>query len=89
MYVGTTVLVCSWVNAITLPFFIQQGLITRETLLMGLYYLPLVPLGVWLGVWLNRKFTERFFLKIVYAITFVAGLQLITGFNLAELLQGK
>lgn len=89
IYVGTTVLVFSWVNGIKLPFFIQQGLITRETLLTGLYYLPLVPLGVWLGVWLNRKFTERFFLKIVYAITFVAGLQLITGFSLAELLQGK
>ena len=49
--------------------------------------LPIIPLGVWIGVWLNRKFSERLFLRLVYAFTLVTGLQLIFNFNLARLLQ--
>jgi len=77
LYVGTTVLVFTWINWIKMPFFYYQGIITRETLLTGLYYFPLVPIGVWLGLWLNRKVSEKLFLKLVYLFTFVTGLQLI------------
>src|SRR5437660_851409 len=84
VYVGTSVLVFTWINWIKMPFFIAQGIITRDTLLTGLYYLPLVPIGVWLGLWLNRKVSERWFLKLVYLITFVTGLKLIFDFNPAK-----
>jgi uncharacterized membrane protein YfcA len=87
LYVGTTVLVFTWINWIKMPFFIAQGIITQETLLTGLYHLPLIPVGVWLGLWLNRKFSEKAFLRWVYALTFLTGLQLIFNFNLAKLLQ--
>ena len=84
-FVGTSVLIFTWINWIKMPFFIQQGIVTRETLWTGLYYFPLVPIGVWLGVWLNRKVSERSFLKLVYLITFLAGLQLIFNFDLGHL----
>ena len=96
-YVGTTVLVFTWINWIKLPFFCvdrtmlnwpcfaSQAIITRETLWMGLKFLPLIPIGVWLGVWLNRKFSEAGFLKVVYALTFLTGLQLIGNFELGRL----
>ena len=87
IFVGTTVLVFTCINWIKMPFFVAQGIITRETLLMGLYYFALVPLGVWLGVWLNRRFSERMFLKVVYVLVFLAGLQLIFDFNFAKLLR--
>jgi uncharacterized membrane protein YfcA len=87
IYVGTTVLVFAWINWIKLPFFIQQGIITRETLLTGLYYLPIIPVGVWLGVWLNRKISERLFLRLVYAMTLLTGLQLLLNLNFAKLLK--
>jgi hypothetical protein len=32
-------------------------------------------------VWLNRKISEQAFMRVVYAMTFLTGLQLITGFN--------
>jgi uncharacterized membrane protein YfcA len=85
IYVGTTVLVFTWINWLKMPFFIQKGIISWETLYTGLLFFPLVPIGVWLGVWLNRKFSEKFFLRLVYIITFVTGLQLITDFNVANL----
>jgi uncharacterized membrane protein YfcA len=85
LYVGTTVLIFTWVNWIKMPFFIYNGIITRETLLTGLYYFPLVPLGVWLGVWLNRKFSEKLFLRLVYLLTFLTGLQLVVNFDLTKL----
>ena len=96
IFVGTTVLVFTWINWIKLPFFCidrsmvdwpifsPQAMITRETLWMSLKFLPLVPVGVWLGVWLNRKFSEGFFLKLVYVLTFVTGLQLICNFDLGK-----
>lgn len=87
IYVGTTVLVFTWINWIKVPFFAAQGVITRETLWMGLLYLPLVPLGVWLGVWLNRRISERLFLRLVYAMTLLTGLQLIFNFNFARWLR--
>lgn len=85
IYVGTTVLVFTWINWIKMPAFIFKGIVTGETLLTGLAYLPLIPLGVWTGVWLNRKVSEKLFLRLVYAFTFVTGLQLIFNFNLARL----
>jgi uncharacterized protein len=78
--------VFTWINWIKMPFFIGQGLITVETLLLGVRYLPLIPVGVWLGVWLNRRFSEKFFLKMVYGLTLLTGLQLVFDFNLARLL---
>lgn len=82
IYVGTTVLIFSWINWIKMPFFVANGMVTRETLLMGLAYLPLIPVGVWAGIWLNRKVSEKLFLRLVYAFTFVTGLQLIFDFDL-------
>jgi uncharacterized membrane protein YfcA len=84
IYVGTTVLVFTWINWIKLPFFLWQKIITWETVLTGLWYLPLIPAGVWFGVWLNRKCSEKLFLRLVYAFTFIAGLQLIFNFNLVH-----
>src|SRR5438046_1194109 len=62
LFVGTSVLIFTWVNWIKMPFFIHQGIITGETLLTGLYYFPLVSLGVLLVLWLIRIVSARLFL---------------------------
>jgi uncharacterized membrane protein YfcA len=88
------VLIFFWINWIKMPFFIvdqtvldvpllaPEAIITWATLKVSLLYLPLVPLGVWLGVWLNRRIPETVFLKFVYAFTLLAGIQLIANFDL-------
>ncbi len=93
IYVGTSVLVFTFVNwikmpffcidqgMVPLPFFATQSIITHATLWKSAVYFPLVPLGVWLGVWLNRKFSERTFLQFVYVATLLTGIQLICNFK--------
>jgi len=97
IFVGTSVLLFTCVNWIKLPFFCvdrsmvnlpvfaAKALITPDTLLTSARFFPLVPLGVWLGVWLNRRFSETVFLRAIYAILFLTGLQLIGNFDLAAL----
>jgi hypothetical protein len=95
IYVGTTVLIFTWVNWIKLPFFCLDGsrlgwgwlpaeaIINTRTLAASAGFLPLIPVGVWLGVWLNRRIPEQSFVKVIYALVFLAGLQLIFNFELA------
>ncbi len=81
IYVGTTILVFSCINWVKMPFFVWKGIITLETLKLGALYLILVPVGVRIGVVLNRTISEKAFVMWVYIMTFLAGIQLITGFN--------
>jgi uncharacterized membrane protein YfcA len=95
IFVGTSVLLFTFVNWIKLPFFCvdrsmvdlplfaPQALITSETLLTSAKFFPLVPLGVWVGVWLNRRFSEKNFVRVIYAILLITGLQLIFNLDLA------
>jgi len=87
IYVGTNVLIFTWVNWIKLPFFIFHNIITMNTFKLSLFYLPLIPIGVWLGVWLNRRFSEGLFIWLVYLFTFLTGLELIFHFDIAALIK--
>jgi uncharacterized membrane protein YfcA len=92
-FVATNALIFTWVNWLKMPFFCidrsqvdwpvfaANSLITRETLLVSLLFLPLVAVGAWMGIWLNRRVSERTFLNIVYAFLFLTGLELIFQFE--------
>jgi len=77
IYVGTTVLVFAWINWIKFAFFLPAKIITLETGLYSFSLLLFVPVGVWVGLWLNQRIPEKVFVKFVYLFTFLAGLQLI------------
>lgn len=87
IYVGTTVLIFTWINWIKMPFFIHNGIINGQTWSVSLIFLPLIPVGVWLGVWLNRKVSEGLFTQLIYAFTFLAGLELIFNFDFSKWLR--
>ncbi|MFN3409020.1 MAG: sulfite exporter TauE/SafE family protein [Limisphaerales bacterium] len=84
IFVGTNVLLFFWINWIKVPFFAAQGVITSGTLVKSLWFLPLVPLGVWLGVWLNRRFSETWFSRVVLVTLLLSGLQLMFNFRLGR-----
>lgn len=95
IFVGTTVLVFTWINWIKLPFFCvdravvpldwlpAEAIINARTLRTSAALLPLIPVGVWLGVWLNRRLSEASFVNVIYVLVLLAGLQLIFHFDLA------
>jgi uncharacterized protein len=84
LFVGTNIMLFAVVNALKLVPYLLLGIITWKRITFSASLSPLLPLGVFLGVWLNRKMSERVFSFLVYAITFLLGLQLAVGFNLVE-----
>jgi uncharacterized membrane protein YfcA len=68
-----------------MPFFVAGGLINPATLKQSLIYFPIVPLGVWAGVWLNRRLPGELFSRLIYIFTLLSGLQLIFNFDLRRL----
>lgn len=75
-YVATTALTFVCINWIKLVTFVPRHIITMETLWYGAMFVPVIPVGVWVGVWLNRRVPERWFARLVYAFTFLTGLRL-------------
>ncbi len=93
VFVATNVLIFTFVNWLKMPFFCidrtqidlpvfaSASLITQQTLFLSSLFFPLVPLGVWMGVWMNKRISEKNFMRVVFAFLFVTGLQLIFQFE--------
>lgn len=65
------------VNTLKIPFYLQLHVITWETVYKGLWLVPLVPLGVWAGAWLNRRLSAETFNRVVYILLFGGGVYLL------------
>jgi len=81
VFVGTTVWFFAIINYLKLIPYYSLGLFRVENLRLSLMLMPLVPVGVWCGVWMNRRIDQEIFTKIVYVILFFTGLQLVFGWN--------
>jgi uncharacterized membrane protein YfcA len=53
------------------------GLLTPQNMATSLVFLPLVPLGVWVGVSMARRIQSDLFYKLVYAGMFLTGCKLL------------
>ncbi|WND03233.1 sulfite exporter TauE/SafE family protein [Temperatibacter marinus] len=65
------------VNGLKFPAYIYSGQLTLDIGIQALVLAPLVPIGVYSGLWLNKKLDHALFYKIVYGSVFVIGLKLI------------
>ena len=63
--------------------YTYYGLFSARELLTALIFLPLVPIGGWLGLRLHERVNERWFYRICYFLLFVLGWNLILGVLLA------
>ncbi len=88
LYVGTTVVLFTIVNALKLVPFALLGMINVEGLSTGALLLPIVPIGTLLGAWMNKHMNESVFNAVIYVVLFLVGLQYTTGFNLVGDLLG-
>ena len=75
--VATSVFFFAVINMAKLPFFISLGLFRRETLTMSAMLLPLVPLGVWLGLKVLAKIPEKPFYIMATAALGLSGVKLL------------
>jgi uncharacterized membrane protein YfcA len=78
LYVGTTVWFFFYVNYAKLVPYWLLGQLGAANLLTALALAPLVPVGVWLGAWLQRRVkSDRIFYQVCYWAMLAIGIRLI------------
>lgn len=77
IFVGTTVVFFTIVNYTKLLPFYLLGQLSTQNLGLSLLLSPLAPIGIWLGLRLERSIPERPFYGISYAVLFATGCKLI------------
>jgi len=86
IFVGTNVMFFAAVNLLKLLPYWLLGLLRVGNLTTIVILAPLAVLGVWVGIRLNRRFTDLWFNRVVYALLFLTGIELVTGRSIINLL---
>lgn len=77
VFVATSSVFFFAVNYIKLVPYYFLGQLNTSNLTTALLFAPLVPLAVWLGVWLHRRISQPAFMQITYALLLFTGVKLI------------
>ena len=77
IFVGTSVVFFAIVNYVKLIPYGMLGQLSTDNLGLSLLFAPLAPLGIWLGLHLERRIPEKPFYRLSYAILFAIGCKLI------------
>ncbi|MEC9178642.1 MAG: sulfite exporter TauE/SafE family protein [Pseudomonadota bacterium] len=81
-YVGTMGWSFLLVNLAKLPFFVELGLFDAASLTASLALAVFVPMGLALGVWLNRAMNDALFYHISHGFLLVLGVKVILQANI-------
>ena len=76
LFVGTVAVFFLVVNWMKLVPYALLGQFHAANLTTSLVLLPLAPLGIWLGVWLQKRVSDRVFYGVCYTLLMVTGLKL-------------
>lgn len=76
-FVATSVVFFLIVNYVKLVPYAFLGQLNSANLATSLVFAPLAPLGIWLGVWLHRRVSERAFYGWSYVLLFATGIKLV------------
>lgn len=79
VYVGTIVWAFAIFNLVKLIPYAAFGMLSHANLMMSLYFMPLVPVGIYLGLYLNRRVSQKVFYFIVYLFLLLISMELLTG----------
>lgn len=88
LFVGTTIIFFFIVNVVKLIPYAILGLLRVGNLLTILILSPFAVVGVSAGIYLNKRFDEVWFNRVVYGILFLTGVQLVLGRSILGLLLG-
>ena len=76
-FVATTVMLFAAINYMKLPPYAWLGQLSGGNLMTSLVLAPLAPIGVYAGVWLNRRVSDRVFFRLMYVLLFLVGCKLL------------
>jgi uncharacterized membrane protein YfcA len=76
-YVATVNFFFLIVNAIKVVPYFFLGQFSATNLLTALALAPLVPFGVWLGVWMQGRLNQTLFYRVTQTCVLLTGLQLV------------
>ena len=71
LYTGTNVVLFTFVNASKVPFYIYLGMLDKHLFLKSLMLLPIIPVGTYLGIWMNKAVNEEIFNGVIYVTLFL------------------
>ncbi len=74
---ATTVLVFWSINVLKFLPYTLLGFFSRQTLWADAVLMPVALFGVWAGVWLHRRLSERVFFALTYVFLLLTGSKLI------------
>jgi hypothetical protein len=65
------------VNLAKVPPYAMLGLFTRDNLMASLVLVPVAVVGMGLGIALLKRLDTTLFYRLIYAVVFLTGLELI------------
>ena len=77
LFVGTTVMFFLVVNYVKLVSYYFLGQLHLRNLLAALVLLPLAPVGVYIGLWMQGRITDRLVYRWANILLFATGWKLI------------
>jgi len=77
VFVATSSVFFFAVNYLKLVPYYLLGQLNVGNLSTALIMAPLVPLAVWLGVWLHRRLSQAAFMQVTYTLLFATGVKLV------------
>ena len=77
IFVATMAWYFLFINLFKLPFFLDLNLLNKASLSISFLMVIFVPIGVFLGRWLNKVMSDKLFYYIAYSCLFVLGCQLL------------
>ncbi|WP_198401823.1 sulfite exporter TauE/SafE family protein [Zobellella denitrificans] len=77
LLVGTMAVLFALINLMKLVPYALLGQLNPGNLQTALMLVPLVPVGVWLGVWLVRTASQRLIYRLCYGLLFLSGLHFL------------
>lgn len=76
-FMGTSVWFFFILNLIKVPLVVPLGLITPESLIAGLWFVPILVAGAFIGIFTFRRMNQRWFERIALTLSALASLWLV------------
>ena len=76
-FVGTLCVYFFVINMVKIPFYFEIGIFSESTLKISLWLLLVIPVGVFIGKWLNTHLSDQIFYDISHLVLLAMGVNLL------------